>query len=255
VAAVRGHDVVLLERSDRLGGKVRLAERLPGRAELADFADWRAAECGRRGVDVRLGVTATAERVLALAPDAVVVATGGVATKTGAAKWHPLPVPGSEQDFVLDHEQALTRADGIHGRVVILDAVGQIEAIGLGELLSAQGCEVTVVTSLPSPIALDAETLAAALPRAGRAGVRWRPNTLLASIGAHAVTLLDVFSLKPETLADVDTVVIRTHGLPDAALYFALKDHVPEVVRVGDAVAVRTVDRAIFDGHLAARAL
>ena len=255
VAAARGHDVVLLERSQRLGGKVRLAELLPGRMELSDFADWRAAECARRGVDIRLGTTATAESVLALAPDGVVVATGGIATKTGAAKWHPLPVPGSEQAFVLDHEEALARADALGARIVILDAVGHIEAIGLGELLAARGCEVTVATTLPSPIVLDPETLAAALSRAGRAGVRWRPNTLIASIGDHAVTLLDVFSLRPETLEEVDTVVIRTHGLPDAALYFALKDRVAEVVRVGDAVAVRTVDRAIFDGHVAARAL
>ena len=42
VAAARGHDVSLLERNDRLGGKIRLAELLPGRRELADFADWRA---------------------------------------------------------------------------------------------------------------------------------------------------------------------------------------------------------------------
>src|SRR5689334_9690293 len=66
VAAARGHDVTLLERADVLGGKIRLAERLPGRAEVADFADWRAAECGRRGVDVRLGVEATVDGILAL---------------------------------------------------------------------------------------------------------------------------------------------------------------------------------------------
>src|SRR5581483_8267956 len=75
VAAARGHAVVLLERDTRLGGKIRLAERLPGRAEIADFADWRAAECERRGVDIRFGVAATADTVLALEPDAVIVAT------------------------------------------------------------------------------------------------------------------------------------------------------------------------------------
>src|SRR6185295_3348755 len=80
VAAARGHHVTLLERADRLGGKIRLAARLPGRAEIADFADWRAAECARQGVDIRLGVEAMPDDVLALAPDAIVVATGGAAT-------------------------------------------------------------------------------------------------------------------------------------------------------------------------------
>jgi len=255
VAAARGHEVVLLERDAQLGGKIRLAQRLPGRAELSDFADWRIAECERRGVEIRLGTNARADDVLALAPDAVVVATGGSASKTAAAKWHPMPIPGSEQAFVLDHEQALVQAESLGPRVVILDAVGHIEAIGLGELLAARGCEVTVATPFPSPIALDAETLALALPRAARAGVRWRPNTLLVSIGAREVTLLDVFSLHKDTVEGVDTVVIRTHGYPEASLYFALEGRVPEVVRVGDAIAVRPADRAIFDGHMAGRSL
>ncbi len=62
VAAARGHDVVLLERASELGGKVRLAALLPGRAEMAGFADWRAGECARRGVDIRLGVDAARRR-------------------------------------------------------------------------------------------------------------------------------------------------------------------------------------------------
>jgi len=255
VAAARGHKVVLLERNAELGGKIRLAQRLPGRGELSDFADWRIAECERRGVEIRLGTTAKADDVLALAPDAVVVATGGSASKTAAAKWHPMPIPGSEQAFVFDHEQALMQAESLGPRVVILDAVGHIEAIGLGELLAARGCEVTVATPLPSPIALDAETLALALPRAARAGVRWRPNMLLVSIGARQVTLLDAFSLHKETIESVDAVVIRTHGHPEASLYFSLEGRVLEVVRVGDAIAVRLADRAIFDGHMAGRSL
>jgi 2,4-dienoyl-CoA reductase-like NADH-dependent reductase (Old Yellow Enzyme family) len=259
VAAHRGHRVTLLERHAELGGKIRLAQALPGREELAAFADWRVGECERQGVDVRLGVDASAGAVLALEPDAVVLATGGVATKLGRAKWHPTPVPGSEQDWVLDHEDALHRAiaggDGLGERVVILDAVGHIEAIGLGELLASQGREATVVTTLPSPIALDGETQAAALPRAVRAGMHWRPNTMLAFIGDHEVTLVDTLAGKPEPPMPVDTVVIRTHGVPDRSLYDGLVGRVDDLRRVGDAVAVRTCDRAIFDGHVVGRAL
>jgi 2,4-dienoyl-CoA reductase-like NADH-dependent reductase (Old Yellow Enzyme family) len=254
VAAARGHDVTLLERGNELGGKIRLAQRLPGRAELADFADWRIGECERRGVDLRLGVDASVADVVALAPDAVVIATGGRATTTGASKWHPMPIPGSDRPFVLDHERALLGAGGLGGRVVILDVVGHIEAIGLGELLAAGGAEVTVACPLPTPMLLDPETTAAALPRLARAGARWRPNTAMVAIGDQEVTLIDTLSLQPDTVR-VDAVVIRTHGLPNDDLYFALEGRVPEVVRVGDAVAVRPADRAIFDGHRAGRAL
>ncbi|HKA92316.1 MAG TPA: FAD-dependent oxidoreductase, partial [Acidimicrobiia bacterium] len=236
VAAARGHEVTLLERGDELGGKIRLAQQLPGRGELADFADWRAEECERRGVDVRLGVHATADEVVALGPDAVVVATGARATTSGASKWHPMPVPGSDQPFVIDHERALVDADQLDGRVVVLDVVGHIEAIGLGERLAAGGVDVTVACPLPTPMLLDPETMAAALPRMARAGARWRPNTAMVSIGDHGVTLVDTLSLAFDTIP-ADWVVIRTHGLPNDGLDFALRGRVPEVLRVGDAVA------------------
>ena len=50
---------------------------------------------------------------------------------------------------------------------MILDVVGHIEAIGLGELLAAAGAEVTVACPLPTPMLLDPETMAAALPAHG----------------------------------------------------------------------------------------
>jgi len=64
-----------------------------------------------------------------------------------------------------------------------------------------------------------------------------------------------VLSRELETIAEVDTVVIRTHGLPVDDLYTALEGQVAELERIGDAVAVRYVDRAVYDGHVAARAL
>jgi 2,4-dienoyl-CoA reductase-like NADH-dependent reductase (Old Yellow Enzyme family) len=264
VAAARGHDVTLLERSAELGGAIRLAQTLPGRHEIADLADWRIGECARRGVDVRLNTEATVESVLALQPDAVIVATGGRATKFGRSAYHPMPVPGSEQDWVYDHVAALRLAlqngDSLGARIVLLDAVGHVQAVGLGEMLASQGREATVVCPLPLLMAADGETQAAVLPRAVQAGVAWRPNTAMISIDEHEVTVIDVLSHAVETIPDVDSVVIRTHGLPNDELFYALQDRaldgkVPEVVSIGDAVAVRPVDRAVYDGHVAARAL
>ena len=252
VAAARGHSVVLLERGATLGGKVPLAASLPGRGEINAFADWRAGECARRGVEIRLGVEASAESVLALAPDAVIVATGGRATTQGLAKWWPMPVKGSQQAFVIDHERALREHASLGPRVVIFDVVGHVEGVGLAELLAARGVEVTLASPFAQPLLLDAETLTQALPRACRAGARWCPTTGIAAIGDHEVTLVQLLSGKTERLAEVSHVVIRTHGLPEESLYFALRGRV-EVVRVGDAVAVRNVDRAVYDGHLAGR--
>jgi 2,4-dienoyl-CoA reductase-like NADH-dependent reductase (Old Yellow Enzyme family)/thioredoxin reductase len=259
VAAARGHTVTLLERAPQLGGAIRWAERLPGRAEIADLADWRIGECERRGVELRTSIDATPDVVLALDPDAVVVATGGRATKDGRSAYHPMPVPGSEQDFVLDHLEALRLAgedpERLGHRVVVLDVVGHVQGVGLAELLATQGRDTTVVCPLPVLLACDGETQAAILPRAVQAGVAWRPNTALAAIGDHAVTLVDVLARDLQTTPDVDTVVICTNGVPNTELAAALEGHGPEVVTVGDAVAVRPVDRAVYDGHRAGRSL
>jgi 2,4-dienoyl-CoA reductase-like NADH-dependent reductase (Old Yellow Enzyme family)/thioredoxin reductase len=254
VAAARGHDVTLLERAQELGGKIRLAAMLPGRGELAAFADWRADECARRGVDVRLAIDADRNAVLALAPDAVIVATGGTASVSTPSKSHPMPIAGSEQGWVIDHERALRDADATGENVVIVDAIGHIEAIGVGHYLAERGRTVTVVTPLHSPLLLDAETMQKALPRAVRAGVRWLPNTAVVAIGDHEVTVANVLSYAVESIP-VDHVVIRTHGVANDALYRDLQGDVAEIVRIGDAVVPRLADRAIYDGHLAARAL
>jgi len=84
----------------------------------------------------------------------------------------PPPRARSAQPFVVDHERALLESDRLGYRIVILDAVGHIEAIGLGHLLATMGRDVSVVTPLPTPVLLDAETAAAALPLAARAGMR-----------------------------------------------------------------------------------
>jgi len=126
---------------------------------------------------------------------------------------------------------------------------------GLGELLARRGTEAIVAMPFATPVCLDRETAGYVLPRAAQAGVQWRPNTAVAAIGDHEVILVDVFSRRTDTLRKVDTVVIRTHGLPDDSLYLALREAGPEVIRIGDAVAVRSTDRAIFDGHMAGRRL
>lgn len=254
VAAARGHRVTLLERDEYLGGKIRLAALLPGRAEIADFANWRAGECARRGVDIRLGVDADADTVLGLAPDAVVVATGGLATTTEPSKSHPFPLPGLDQPWVIDHERAITELAGLGPQIVVLDAIGDIAAIGIAHLLAESGRQVTCATPLASPVLVDAETLQKALPRAVRAGVRWRPNTALAMVGDHEAVLIDVLSRSMEPVP-ADHLVIRTHGRPSAGLAAALAGRVPQVLTVGDAVAVRWADRAIYDGHLAGRSI
>ena len=99
VAAERGHDVVLFERSPELGGQFNLAKRVPGKQEFAETIAYYAERLRRAGGKVRLG-HASAEAELAEF-DEVVLATG--------VEPRLPPIPG------IDHRSVVAYADLLAG--------------------------------------------------------------------------------------------------------------------------------------------
>lgn len=125
---LRGHAVTLLEASGQLGGTARIAAI--AYAPNGDFVDWLKAQLEELAVDVRLHSRATVESVRALAPDAVVVATGAIRRSPD--------VPGKDQPHV--HDAASLRAlllgeaeDGEGGKVPLARrlAMGAARALGV----------------------------------------------------------------------------------------------------------------------------
>jgi 2,4-dienoyl-CoA reductase-like NADH-dependent reductase (Old Yellow Enzyme family)/NADPH-dependent 2,4-dienoyl-CoA reductase/sulfur reductase-like enzyme len=78
-AAIRGHEVVLVEAEQELGGQLRHSTRPTfHRREMTALLDWWKAELNRLKVDVRVGAAVTPESVGGLAADEVLIATGAV---------------------------------------------------------------------------------------------------------------------------------------------------------------------------------
>ena len=107
VAALRGHQVTLWERSAQLGGALRLMAAMPGRAKVLEAADWWTRELARLDVDVRVGTTGTAEAVLSEACHVVILATGAQFDRAGVTAFVTSPIPGWDQDFVHTPEEIL----------------------------------------------------------------------------------------------------------------------------------------------------
>lgn len=78
VSAERGHQVILFEASNQLGGQVVIASGGSWRSELAGVIDWRVSEITRLGVGLRLNTSAGVKEVMAQRPDVVIIATGGI---------------------------------------------------------------------------------------------------------------------------------------------------------------------------------
>jgi dimethylglycine catabolism A len=76
VAAARGHQVTVFGRSGDVGGKARLRALLPGGEAISSVYDYQHAAALRAKARFELGVTASVDDVLQLAPDVVVLASG-----------------------------------------------------------------------------------------------------------------------------------------------------------------------------------
>lgn len=269
VLGERGHRVTVLEAADEPGGQIRLAASAPRRRDLVGIVDWRVAEAKVLGVELRYGVYAEAEAVLALDPDVVVVATGGLPNTTFLSQGAHL---------VKDTWDVMDGTVRPRGSVLIYDDNGNESAMGAAELLAPVVAGLELVTpertlaaavgSMNSPAYLRAfaehdvrTTLATRL-----VGVSAAPGgRLVAHLGS------DYTPTTWERL--VDTVVVEHGTLPNDELYHALVpgssnlgevdqqallDGRPQQVRthpegryqlfrIGDAVASRNIHAAIYD--------
>ncbi|HTY53974.1 MAG TPA: FAD-dependent oxidoreductase [Candidatus Binataceae bacterium] len=76
VAKLRGHDVVLFEKSSGLGGQLNLAALLGFKEDLRTLMNNLAYQIEQAGIDIRMNCEATKERIAELKPDALIVACG-----------------------------------------------------------------------------------------------------------------------------------------------------------------------------------
>jgi 2,4-dienoyl-CoA reductase-like NADH-dependent reductase (Old Yellow Enzyme family) len=255
IAARQGHDVILIERRTRTGGQLRLAAKIEGRGEIAGVVDHLDVMIAKYGVDLRLGWSPTAEEILALCPDHVIVATGSAPGDdiVGNLAQGITFTPGLDQEHVLSVWDVLEhdRPVGLHV-VIVDDGEGGWKGIGLGLQLQALGHHVDILTPLPYVGAkLGPFSANLAVPRIHQSGMTTHPFSTMTAVNGSTVHLTE--KGRPDTITDVDTVILAGWHRPVAGLYFALKNRGVAVERIGDAIASRTMMEAVHEGERAAR--
>lgn len=256
VAALRGHAVTLFEARDELGGALELWARLPGREFFRHAIDWWARELDRLGVTVRTGAPATAEAVLALAPDAVIIATGAEFSATGRAGVVDRDIPGADKAHVFTPEAILRGGARPSGRVVVLDGEGTHASSGLAEMLGRAGAEVTMVSANYAPysnhslLGVEGDMIA---ERMDEANVAFRPATWVRSIGERDLQVFDVNSGRESVIEGVDAVVLVTGRTSVDTLSSGLEGKVGQLFVIGDAMGVRPLATATYEAHKFAR--
>ena len=240
-AAELGDSVTLLEREGELGGQVLTLARLPGREEYLQTVEWRARELARLGVDVRAGGGAmSADDVVALRPDLVVVATGS-------------EPPAPAGDGAMSATEVLAGRPLPEGAAVVVDEEGHHKGMGVAEFLARQGREVTLVP-VSGPVGAElasAFALPLALERLLEAGVRVVEGYSVAGMEPGRVMLRRAYDGAPRTLVAALVVHAARHRAC-SALVPALRAHGVDTIAVGDARAPRQVGDAIREGYAAA---
>ncbi|WP_428555853.1 FAD-dependent oxidoreductase [Pseudomonas edaphica] len=240
VAAQRGHDVTLFEASGQLGGQVLLAQLLPRRSEFGGASTNLQREMTLAGVRVLRNTRVDRALVEQQRPDHVIIATG-------AEPYWPAFERGGDLQ-VVDAWQVLRDQVTLGRSVVVVDWRCDWIGPGIAERLVRAGHQVQLAVNgthcgenLPLYVR---DQLAGELHRLG---IPIIPYARLYGCDDSTVYLQHSASGEPMLLENVDSLVLCQGHQPVDTLGTALAGLVP-FERIGDCLAPRTAEEAIYEG-------
>ena len=260
----RGYRVTLAEARGELGGRVTRESRLPGLAAWARVRDYRLGQIREMiNVETFLESELTAEQVLEFGADHVCLATGATWQHDGVGRANRSPIPGMSRDSILSPDDIMDGKRLTMGPVVIFDDDHYYLGGVIGELLSAAGHAVTIVT--PETVVADwtRYTLEQGHieARLKQAGITILTRRNVVRVSAGEVVVLNAMTDQEEVLPG--SIVSITMRLPDDVLYsnlMALGDGpqnagIKSIRRIGDCYGPSLIASAVYEGHRYAREL
>ncbi|MEZ5776322.1 MAG: FAD-dependent oxidoreductase [Hyphomicrobiaceae bacterium] len=245
-AAARGHRVTLIEKARQLGGQVRLAEKLPGRAEFGGVTTNLLREIETSGIEVVTGTAATARSIAAHAPDAIILATGAIPRGVDPERF--------AEAHVVEAWSVISGEANVGGRVVVADWACDWVGLGVAEMLARRGCHVRLVSSgIVAGEAIQAIVRDQWIGELAKLGVEMIPYAKLYGADGGTAYFQHLTSGEPLLCENTDTVVLNGALRAERDLEHALADFRGELRVVGDAAQPRTVEEAVLEGFEAGR--
>lgn len=243
VSVERGHDVVLFEKSETLGGRLNEASVLFCKEHYhRRYLKWDTDKTLGCGADIRLGVEATPELVAAENPDHVVIAVG--------AEHFVPPIPGIDGPNVINVSEADLHPDKVGKKAVFIG--GGFSALECAIQLCYEGHEATMLEMRPEDVLwreVMNELRSGLIELKDRYGAVLVDEATVKEIRADGV----VYEKDGEELfAEADTVITSCGLRVDSALVDSFREVVPDVSVVGDARKPRNLFWANMDAFDAA---
>jgi len=242
VAALRGHQVSLWEKSSKLGGNLIPASVPDFKVDVRDLIDYLTTQVRKMGVDVLLGKEAIVESIHEASPNVVILATGATSL---------IPqIPG------IDKENVVTAIDLLMGSAEVGE---QVIVIGGGFIgcetavyLAQQGKKVTVLEMLDDLLLEDINTAnrMMLLEMLNKSGVASMTSAKVQEITEKGV-VVDTNRAKKEVAGD--SIVLAAGLTSESQLKESLKNSPFEVFTIGDCVKPRKILNAIWEGFHTSR--
>ncbi len=243
VAAIRGHEVILWEKSPNLGGNLVPASAPAFKADMRTYLEYQIKQLHKLGIRIETGREASLESVKKASPDAVVLAAG-------ARPIFP-DIPGIRGGNVITAIDLL-EGRGKSGKTAIVLG-GGLAACETALHLAQKGSKVTIVKRtealLENMYEANRDHLLLML---SQEHVNIIKGVQIEEVTAQGVT---ISKLGEKQRLEADTVVLSLGLEPRKELVVALQDKVPELHIAGDCAEPRRLINAIWEGFHAGRAL
>jgi 2-enoate reductase len=241
--AEKGHNVTLVEKSNKLGGHLLEAAVPAYKKETDGYLEWLIRQVKKPNIEIRLGTEVTPDFVLNIKPDAVVVCTGSVPQ---------LPqVPGIDSENVKIATKLLENYTDVADNIVIVGAglVGCEMALFLKEKGKNN---ITLIDILPE-IAYDVIYVAkpSLLGELEQKGIKGRPGLKLKEVTSTGIIVEDIKG-NTENI-DANTVILATGLEADDNLYDNSQDKVNEIYKIGDCISPRKFIDAVHEAYAIAK--
>ena len=243
VAAQRGHNVTLLEKSEMLGGKLLIADKPVEKKNLGLLLPFMMRQLKQTGVKIILSYQATPDNIREQNPDAVIIATGAKAVTPD--------IRGLETSNAVEAIDFLSRETHPEEKVVIIG--GELVGCEVADLLSEQpGKDISILrrgNEFMTGTRVGGVRYAL-LTRLHERGVKFLPGV---TYDYATVKGLSIINKNGEAqLLSADVIVLAAGSEPDNALALELEKQIPEVFVIGDAREPRQILQAIHEGFKAA---